>query len=521
MWQRGIVGSTAQRRWLWLIVAATVCVLGLVAMRRAVRGVLFFAVFAVAFVAAALVGAGRTEAQARTVIGNVTVIDGTGAAPRSGQTVVIEHGRIRSVSESAGASEMENVRRINGTGRFLVPGFIDTHAHVGLGPVGLVDVDGEKGLGVRQDESIGPRSLRTLLAFGVTTIRDPGGPSDVLIDLRDRQRRGDLPGPRMLVAGEVIDRLPFAGLSTQVETTDDVRREVARQAALGVDWIKLYTGLGPEMIAAGIDEAHERGLPVAAHLHETSWTEAAELGVDTLLHLIPGSPKLLGASEAAQLAETGLGSHGFYLWLELVDLSSPRIEQMIEAIVRSGANVDPTSVLFESIFLAGEERRDGLSDLDLAAPSLVENWRTFFHFNIGWQESHYRSARAVWPRALELLGLLHRAGVTLTAGTDANNPWIVPGSSFHRELEIFEEAGIAALEVLSIATRNGAQALGQLDQIGTVEAGKRADLVMLTEDPTVSIGATRSIEWVMQDGRLYDAEDLLRPLRSQESASSR
>ena len=500
---------------LFVVVVVVSMVRGGVAL---LRGIGSFVLFLALWFGVLMWSGESAYAAETTAVRNVTVIDGTGAAPRTGLTVVIAGGtiaEIRNYDSGADLTGFDTV--VEASGGFLIPGFVDTHAHVALGPVGIVEVEKAAGgkqqaLGTRHDPSITERSLELLLAFGITSIRDPGGPAEVLVEVRERQARGELRGPTLRVAGEVIDRLQLVGLTTAVSNEAQLRAEVVRQAELGVDWIKLYTQLEPDLIAAGVEEATKHGLPVAAHLHATSWTEASRLGVDTLLHLVPGSPELLG--EKAELYEGEMNpTRGFFRWFELVDLEGPEIREMVAELVRNQTTVDPTAVLFESVFLGGEERREKLPDLDLVAPALLENWRTAFHFNIGWSEADYEAAARSWPKALEFLHLLHSSGVKLTVGTDANNPWTVPGSSFHRELEIFVEAGLEPLEVLVMATRGGAEALG-LEDRGTVEVGKWADLVLLAADPSTSIANSRRIEWVMQAGVRHDPGEIKARWRS-------
>jgi imidazolonepropionase-like amidohydrolase len=173
-------------------------------------------------------------------------------------------------------------------------------------------------------------------------------------------------------------------------------------------------------------------------------------------------------------------------------------------------HLDPTLVVFER-GVRGDDpaviRSPALAD---ASPALLANWRAFFTFSIGWTPDDFARARAAWPKALQLTKRLHDRGVLLTAGTDANNPWTVPGESYHRELELLVESGISPLDVIGIATRNGARALRILDETGTIEAGKRADLVLLRTDPTASISATRGVQWVMTDGVRHDPAAVLR-----------
>jgi imidazolonepropionase-like amidohydrolase len=140
--------------------------------------------------------------------------------------------------------------------------------------------------------------------------------------------------------------------------------------------------------------------------------------------------------------------------------------------------------------------------LRYAPASLLQNWRDDFTLTRGWTAADFDSARAVWPRLLAFEKLLYDRGVLVTVGTDANNPWVAPGPSFHRELELLVDAGIPALQVLKLATHNGAEALGLLDSVGTVALGKRADLVVLDANPITDIRNTRRIDLVVQNGRV-------------------
>ena len=431
------------------------------------------------------------------------------------RTVLIRDGVIERVAppdadvEPVGA----DVRTL--PGKWILPGFVDTHAHVALGPVGLraegesvvpyVDLDAQP--------EVTRRSLLTLLAFGVTTARDPGGPTELTVATRSAVARGELIGPRLRVAGAIIDTTRFDGLAVQVSTADEVRTEVRRQAAAGVDMIKLYAGLDPELLASGIDEARAQGLPAVGHLMTSTWTEGARLGLHSVLHIVPGSPALLPDTERAAYEDERVGTISLATWFERADLDGPEMRAAIEALARHETWVDPTLAVFEATFFGDDPARATRADgLDLATPALIDNWRSGFRFDVGWGPDAYERAHAAWPKVLELSRRLYESGVRLTAGTDANNPWVTPGPSFHRELELLVSAGIPARSVLQIATRNGAEALGLRGEIGNVAVGQRADLVVLSENPLADITATRSIEWVIQGGVIWTPGELLRQL---------
>jgi len=444
-------------------------------------------------------------AQQITVVRGATVLAMTGAAPLADADVAIQGGRIIHVGPR-GSFRAPGARIVDARGRWLVPGFIDMHAHVTLGPVLGAETGAPR---MVPDTSVPRRSLRTLLAFGVTTIRDPGAGAGVAVAVRDSVARGQLVGPRIFTAGEVIDRTVFPGLTAPVQNEAEVRAEVRRQAAAGVDYIKLYATLPPALLCAGVAEAHAQGRKAVAHLFATSWTVAARCGIDGILHAMPSSPALLPADRRSAFLRGVHNTRFMFQWFEYADLASPEIDSMVQAMVDGRVVHDPTLVIFEALAWGDSARITASPDLALAAPSLLENWRNAFTLSAGWRPAEFDSARAVWSAVQRFVRFLHQRGVRLVAGTDANNPWVVPGPSFHRELELLVAAGIPPGDVLRIATHNGADALGILADVGTIEPGKRADLVLLGASPLADIRNTRRIEWVMQGGRMLQAADLL------------
>lgn len=455
-----------------------------------------------------------------TAIVGGAILDPAGGAALENAVLLVKDGLILEFGPHDDVAVPPEATVIDATGGFLLPGFIDAHAHVGLGPVLVSEAGGVPALEMVHDPGVAHRSLLLLLAHGVTTALDPGGATDVLLDLRDRMRDGGLNGPDLRVAGHIIDLSPFPGLVATVSTPEDVSREVARQADAGVDFIKLYAFLSPEMVAAGVATAEARGVPVLIHPFLTTWTEAARLGVDAVLHITPGSLDLVPeTAREGLLADMQLGTLFMFTWFEVADLHGPEMSEAIAALAERRVAVDPTLVFFDMTMRSDDPAVTRAEELRWVAPSLVENWRTTFHMTMGWTEDDFDRARAAWPRMLELTRLLHEAGVPLTAGTDANNPWIIPGVSFHREFELLVEAGLSPLEVLGIATRGNARHAGVLEDRGTIEAGKRADLVLLRSDPRDDISATQDIEWVMKGGTLRRPEELLAEVDSVGSPS--
>lgn len=439
-------------------------------------------------------------------IENVTVIDGTGGEPMSGMTILIEDQRIRALGPADKTDIPSEAERIEGTGRYLLPGLIDMHAHLAFGPVQPTSVDGMPSMRLEYDESASRRMAAELLRSGITTARNPGGPTGPALAVRDALNSGKWAGPRLRTAGAVIDTSPFKGLVDQVGSPEDVRRTVREQAAAGVDFIKLYASLPPDHLKAGIEAAHAAGLPAIGHLMATDWKSAAELGIDGIVHAMPSSASLLPEETRTAYRESFRGTQFLYEWFEHADLDGPVMQQTLDSMASNGVHLDPTLVAVESIFFGDRDSILGNPDLERVPGVLLDNWRNGMTLTAGWTGSDFERARAVFPKALKLVRQAHEAGVTIVAGTDLGNPWIAPGASLHRELALYVQAGMTPLESIGTATANAARVLGMDDEIGTVAEGKRGDLVLLSANPTEDIGNISHIELVIQDGRIVRDE---------------
>jgi imidazolonepropionase-like amidohydrolase/predicted esterase len=434
---------------------------------------------------------------ASLVLRGVTVIDGTGAAPRANLDVVIVGEQIAAIHPSGARRYARDARVLELPGRYVMPGLIDTHAHVTILRFHTQD-DGTTRSEYRRDLS--ERTLRQLLAHGVTTVRNPSAPAEAGAALRDDVARGRTVGPRILTSGEHLNDSRL--------TEEELRAEVRRQAAAGVDMIKVYSGLHPAQVAAVIGEAHGLGLPVVGHLHRTTWTEAARFGIDAITHGSPWSPAYLPPERRAEYGEIRDFMHARLFWLETVDLDGPEIAEMIRELADRRIPVDPTLITYHTKFFGDDPRWTEHPELALV-PELAEEWGAGGTWVSHWTPADFTRARALWPRVEALIRRFHEGGVLLSVGSDLPQPWTIPGLSVHQEMELLMQAGIPPGEVLRQATRNGAEALGLLDTIGTVEVGKRADLLVLSADPTVDIRHTRSIEAVIQGGVLLRPAELL------------
>ena len=453
---------------------------------------------------AVLLGCDGESAENHMALIGVTVIDGLGNPPLPGRAVLLRGGRIIEIVAADGYRPPSGARVIDLERRYLMPGLIDLHAHVTILPM-----DGEGAMAETMDRAESERALRTLLAFGITTVFNPAAPAADGVALRQAVAAGEILGPRILTAGNPLNRTR-AAFGPLVATPDEasVRREVERQAALGVDYIKVYSALPPELVKVAIEEAHARGKKVVGHLQRTTWTEAARMGIDAITHGAPWSRAYLPADRRD-------GYRGGLLdrlrWLAEVDFDGPEIQEMIELLAAAEIPVDPTLIAFHTKFWGDDPRHRENPELGLAPAASRAAWQRHT-FVDDWTPEDFARAREVWPRMLELTRRLHQGGVVLAAGSDLPNPWVIPGVSLHQELRLLADAGIPPLEVLRIATYNGALALGLEDEVGSVEPGKVANLVVLASDPTVNLMYTRAISHVFLNGRFVDPSAVLSTL---------
>jgi imidazolonepropionase-like amidohydrolase len=418
----------------------------------------------------------RRNGNETLVLQSATLIDGTGTPPKTDAVIIIYNNKIIAVTNQTNYQynssfndsnkSLTNQRVLNLTGKYIMPGLFDMHAHIA---------------GVRKnsyDQATSENMLEMLLNYGVTTVRNPGGPTNESAYLRDEVLNGNLSGPEIFTAGRLLNtrEFPVPFVEKQVTTDEEVREEVRNQAAAGVDYVKLYVGLKSDLVKAAVDEAHRQGTKVIGHLYLTSWTDAANLGIDFLTHGVPVSPFLLPEDEQRIFNSAGGGPFDHSLWLDLVDLDSIEIRNMIESLVQNQIPVDPTLSIYEAIFV-----RQSLGD-----PQNEQRWSKF----------------------LQLTKMMHDRGVKILSGTDIPNFELVPGESLHHELELLVEAGINTSDVIKIATRNGAEALDLMNQTGTLEPGKQADILILSANPIEDIENSKRIDAVISNGMIIERPNM-------------
>ncbi len=442
----------------------------------------------------------------KLLIKNVNVIDVVNGVLQKGTDIYIEEGFIIKISKTKKQRRKEyHSNVIDGSGKYLIPGYIDTHVHQAMGLTGVSIKNSRPVLKLTPLDNLSKITANLLIKHGITTSRDPGGKTELTVKAKSNIAAGKLKGPEFFVAGSIIDTTNFINLTVKVTNEHEIRNEIKKQKEAGVDFIKLYTSLTPELILAGIEESHKLGLKTISHLHTTSWTEASELGVDNIVHIIPGHERYLPEKHrAAYHKATLMGAIGFYKWFEYVDLESYEISDLTQTLKANNTSIDPTLVVFHAAFFGNTAEYKSNEMLDELPAELVNNWKTSFNYNIGWKAQHFNEAQQAWPKVQQFVKMLHNEGILLTAGTDANNPWIVPGDSFHKELVLLKDCGLSNAEVLKIATLNGAKLLEIDYRTGSIEKGKEADLILLNSNPLMDISNSRDINVVLSNGTIID-----------------
>jgi imidazolonepropionase-like amidohydrolase len=467
-----------------------------------------------------------TVRSADVAIRRATVVDAANGLLVPDQTVLIAGNRIVAVGPTDEIRIVPGADVIDAAGGYLIPGLWDMHVHsVREAPA------------VREEGFIANVEWHfpLFLAYGVTGVRNMNdATADPTLELTNSVKRrlaeGELLGPRLLASGPFVDGdPPLAPPAVVVRTAAEARAVVDRLADAGADFIKPYENLSREAYFAIMDQARRRGIPVDGHVpFRVTAEEAAAAGQRTVEH-----PEVMaaGCSTAADalrdrfarvlsddydgLSETEQSLVQFRLYRAFYDTRDPAAcEPTIEAFRRHGVAVTMDVVAYHHIVHADEVLADTTS-MRLVPHAVRRDWQeravreTFQAFQ--------SILRPIIPLELENARLLHEAGVTLLAATDVGVPLQVPGISLHRQLLRLTEAGLTPLEALRAATLNPARVLGLADSLGTIEAGKLADLVLLDANPLADIRNTQQIRAVIADGRLYRRADLDRLLAGVEA----
>lgn len=412
-------------------------------------------------------------------IENIQLVDVEQGKLLQGRTIVVEQGRIAQILVADTASDIDSaLPRIDGQGRYLIPGLVDMHVHV-----------------------YDRRDLVTHLAYGVTTVRNLRG-MPMHLRWREELQQGQWLGARLYTASPALSGPRYAhALQQVVETEEHVRRLVRRYQRDGYDMIKAYGYLDAAVYAAMVDEAATIGMPIAKHA--------------------PHGPESLPLSSIAGLQSLEHVEDVFQGPLNY-EFDTAALQNYIDELARYQPNVTPTLATFYHLMRLSEDKQQFVDSLHLDRINPFVRWLLGEASVNRWLEADAATAdwnRRVFTFLLAITGELYDAGIPLLVGSDMGTMYMTAGDSTLLEMALMHEAGIPASAVLSAATLNPAQAMGLEREFGRVATGLRADLVLLQDNPLEDIRHLESVRGVMKEGIWLDNDDL-QELRQQASQTA-
>jgi len=444
----------------------------------------------------------------KVVLTHVRIIDGTGAPAVEDRNVVIEGRKITSIERAADVVASEGTTVLDLHGYTVMPGIVGMHNH--LFYIARPNLDSRRHFDppvlVTQMTFSAPRLY---LAGGVTTMRTTGSVETYAdLNLKHDIDAGKLPGPHLDVTGPYLEgSTSYFIQMPHLTSADDARQTVEYWASQGVTSFKAYMNITQAELKAAIDAAHKRGLKITGHLCSVTYKEAAELGIDDLEHGFFVNTQL-DPDKKPDLCSESAGEET----MARMDPSSAEAKDLIQTLVSHHVAVTSTLPVFESEAGGG---RPPLRQqvLDAMTPQAREDF-----FLVRQRPASAPAPKIdpamLWKHELGLERAFVAAGGLLLSGPDPTGRGdVLPGFGDQRGIELLVEAGFSPLEAIKIATMNGAIYMGRDKQIGSVAAGKNADLVVIKGDPSKQISDVENVEIVFKDGVGYDSQKLLDSVR--------
>lgn len=401
-----------------------------------------------------------------TAFTDVTVIPMDSERTLPGHTVLVQGDRIIAVGPAASVAVPNGARRIDGRGKYLVPGLAEMHGHVP-----------PPGAPAQYTEDV----LFLYVANGITTVRGMLG-AEGQLDLRRRTSRGELWGPTLYLAGPSLN-------GNSVNSPDDAVRMVREQRAAGWDLLKIHPGLTRAEFDAMARTAAEEGIRFGGHVPaEVGLMHALRMGQETFDH-VDGYVEYVGGAEGP--------------------IDPAKLDSAVRVTREAGAWVVPTMALWEVLY--GTLPLDSLlafPELRYTSAQSVQQWTNAYNQRRAAPQFNLETSRRVIAARQQVLAALHRGGAGILMGTDAPQQFSIPGFSLHREFPRMRAAGMSPYDILATGTRNVGAYFQRQDAFGTVAVGRRADLLLLDADPLADVANLQRIAGVMARGRWLPASEI-------------
>ena len=390
-----------------------------------------------------------------TAIVGGRLIDGTGKPAIENSVVILQNGKITASGPATSTTVPEGAQVVDAKGKSVLPGLWEMHSHfeqVEWGPI--------------------------YLATGVTTARDVGNEREFIVAARDAIAAGKGIGPRLVMAGVVDGSGPFSLGVIRVDTPEQARDQVQKYKAAGFQQIKIYSSVKPEILKIITVEAHRMGMTVTGHIpFSMNAIQGIEDGMDQINHVEYITPLMVDPKS------------------KTIDPDAPNVKKVINLLLEHHTVIDDTLALMEVILHPLDHPISGFEPGILkVAPELKEALET-----MGSPPAKADQSAAMFRAMEETVRLLHQAGVPIVAGTDQ----AVPGYSLDREIELYVQAGFTPMEAIQAATLVPARAMGMEKDSGTIEVGKRADVILVDGNPLQNISDIRKVSTVFAAGKMY------------------
>ena len=457
-------------------------------MRSIMNRTVFFLLFVFSFATAA-------TAQSVAFVG-VNVIPMDRERVLANQTVVVRNGVIAEIGDAGKVKLPKDAVRVDASGKYLIPGLVDTHTHL------LSDSD-------EFPDSIAPDELKVMVANGVTTVRFMIGTPELLA-LRARSAKGEIVAPTIFVASPHLTGRE-QGNNFVVKTPEEAREAVRKSKAAGYDFIKITTFVEAPVYEAAVDEAAKQNIRVVGHADSRSvGAERAWQAKQQIEHLDGYMEMLMKPDSPVKGSVSDMYIYNPENWKSFDHMDEGRIAEIARRTVESNPYVNPTQHFMKNTFGVSRSEESIRAQPDFRFyPEKVQNqWLEFYKKN-KFLNTVPLDKRARWiDLRNKLVVAIHKAGGKIMAGSDTPEFLFLYGFSQHRELKALADAGLTNYAVLEAGTRNAHEYFGTINKLGTIEKGKQADLILLNANPLENITATENRVGVMLKGKWHTQAEL-------------